>query len=59
MDGFWADISKCSEEEENKFLDFIFIGTSATKRFARSRSFRYGLSDDILSKGKEKGREGR
>ena len=37
----------------------ILIGTSETKRFARSRIFRFGLSHDILSKRQRKGREGR
>ena len=37
------------EGGKTKFLDF-FIGASATKRFARSRIFKYGLPPDILSK---------
>ena len=40
-----------------KFLDFFLIGTSATKWFAGSRIFRYGLPQDILSKRQRK-REG-
>jgi len=38
------------------FLIF-FVGTSVTKRFARSNIFMYGLPQDILSK--KQGREGR
>ena len=45
---------------KTKFVDFSFIGASETKRFARSRIFRYGLPQDILSKWEKKhGREGR
>ena len=40
-----------------KFCDFFFIGASATKRFARSRIFRYGCLKIILSK-TQKAREG-
>ena len=57
MGGFWTDISKSSEGEGDEIFRFFFRGTSATKRFARSRILRYGLSHDILSKGKEKRRE--
>ena len=37
----------------------IYIWAFATKRFARSRIFRYGLPQDILSKKRKQGREGR
>ena len=42
---------------KTNFLDFFFIGASATKMFPRSRIFRYGLPQDILNK-REKSREG-
>ena len=35
---------------KSKFFDFFFIGASATKKFAKSNIFRYGLPLDILSK---------
>ena len=57
MGGFWTDILKCSEGKGDKFFFLFFIRTSATKRFAGSRIFRYGLPQDILSKRKRK-REG-
>ena len=38
--GFWTDISKRSEGEGDQFFIFFFIGTSATKRVARSIIFR-------------------
>ena len=47
------------EGGKTKFLDFFFIGASATKRFARSRIFRHGCLMIILSKGKKKGKVGR
>ena len=53
MGGLWTDISKCSEGE-GRGTTFFFIGTFATKRFARSRIFRYGLFHDILSKRRRK-----
>ena len=34
-------------------LDFFSSGASATKSFARSRIFRYGLRNDILSRGQK------
>ena len=48
--GFWTDISKYSERG---FFDVFSKGASATKRFARSRIFKYWLPQDILSKGKK------
>ena len=49
MGGFWTNILKCSEGEGAIFFFFFFfILTSATKRFAKSRIFRYGLSLDFL-----------
>ena len=36
-----------------KVLDFFFMGASATKSLARSRIFRYGLRNDILSTGQK------
>ena len=45
MGGFWTVISKCSEGEGDQV--FFFAGTSATKRFARSIIFRYGLPQDM------------
>ena len=57
MDGFWNDIAKCSEGEGDQIFRFFFIGKSATKKFARSRIFRYGLFNVILSKRQRK-REG-
>ena len=46
------------EGGKTKFLDlFIFIGASATKRFARSRIFRYGCFMIFLSN-RQKEREG-
>ena len=44
-------------EGKTKFLDFFFIGASATKRCARSRIFRYRCLMIILSK-RQKEREG-
>ena len=35
------------------FLYLFVKFTSATRRFARSRIFRYGLHEDILSKGQK------
>ena len=35
------------------FVDFFFIGASVTKRFVRSRIFRYGVPKDILIKGQK------
>ena len=50
MASFQTHISKCSERGgKTKFLDFFFIEASATKRFARSRIFRYGCLMIILS----------
>jgi len=58
MGGFQTHISKCSERGVNiNFLIFFFIGASASKRFARSRIFRYGCLKIILSK-RQKAREG-
>ena len=37
-----------------KTIFFLFIGAFATKRFARSRIFRFGLHQDILSKRQKK-----
>ena len=34
-------------------LDFFVMGASATKSFERSRIFRYGLRNDILSRGQK------
>ena len=48
--GFWTDFSKCSERGLKRIFNFFFLRGSATKRFARSRIFRYGLPQDILSK---------
>ena len=39
------------------FFVFFLIGASATKCFARSRIFKFGLTEDILSKG-QKTKEG-
>ena len=50
MAGFQTHISKCSERGvELNFLDFFLKWASATKRFARSRIFRYGCLMIILS----------
>ena len=46
-----------SEGDKTKFLDFLFIGASATKWFARSRIFKYGCLKIILSI-RQKAREG-
>ena len=35
------------------FCVFFLIGASTTKRFARSRNFKYGLTKDILNKGQK------
>ena len=35
-------------------LFFFFVGASATKSFVRSIIFRYGLPNDILTKGEKK-----
>ena len=54
--GFWTDISKCYDGGTTKLI--FFKGASATKRFARSRIFRYGCLKIFWAKGK-KTREGR
>ena len=45
------------EGGKTKFLDFFFIRASATKRFARSRIFKYGCLVIIL-RNRQKEREG-
>ena len=40
---------------KTKFLDFFFIGASATKRFARSRIFKYGCLMIFLSNREKEG----
>ena len=56
MDGFRPIFRSALREDKTKFLDFFFIGASATKRFARSRFFRYGCLMIILSnRQKERG----
>jgi len=58
MAGFQSHISKCSERGVKLFFFFFyFIGAFATKRFARSRIFRYGCLMIILSN-RQKEREG-
>ena len=36
-------------EGQLKILDFFFIGASAKKSWERSRTFRYGLLEELLS----------
>ena len=51
MAGFQTHISNFSKM---KILDlFFFMFASATKSFAMSRIFRYGLRNDILSRGQK------
>ena len=50
-------IDRLQRGEPIFFFLFVFIGESATKRFAGSRIFRYGLPQDILSERQRK-REG-
>ena len=50
--GFWT-----VRGGKTKFCYFISIGASAKKRCTRSRIFRYGFPQDILSKG-QKARKG-
>ena len=55
--GFWPIFQ--SALRGGKIIFFFFIGEFATKRFARSRIFRYGCLKKMLSKSKRQGREGR
>jgi len=48
---FGPKFQSALREGKTKFLIYFLIGVSATKSFARSRIFRYGLPKDILSKG--------
>ena len=48
MGGFQPHITKCSEGRKNK-ISLFFLGASET----RSRIFRYGLPNDILSRGQK------
>ena len=50
LGGFGPIFKSALRGRGTKFFDFFFIGTFATKSFARSRIFRYGLSHDIWSK---------
>ena len=48
--GFWPILLWGDVKLFFSLIFFYFIGASATKRFLGSRVFRYGLSQDILSK---------